>query len=165
MYKIYFAWHANHQLATYSLICQLEAQNMLAEWTDPKTRAKGCSTQTSVSSSVSWMLPKPQPLRSPLILRREATSPWSRPCRKRQPQQVWSCQLWTEPAWPSTLPCRPSRPRPHYLVFPSPAVAPAVGTILNLKKVFDLKGGIKNCLFLLLVKKNSPFFEHLIFFW
>ena len=36
---------------------------------------------TSVSSSVSWILPNPQPLKSPLMLSRDATSPWSRPCR------------------------------------------------------------------------------------
>ena len=39
--------------------------------------------QTSVSSSVSWILPSPHPLKSPLMLSKEATSPWSRPCNKK----------------------------------------------------------------------------------
>ena len=46
----------------------------------PQKHKKVGLIHTSVSSSVSWILPNPQPLKSPLMLSKDATSPWSRPC-------------------------------------------------------------------------------------
>jgi len=47
---------------------------------NPQKHKKVGLIHTSVSSSVSWILPNPQPLKSPLMLSKDATSPWSRPC-------------------------------------------------------------------------------------